>query len=145
MAPSPWLAVNPAATKQLRLPNPEDDDGLLVTLGFWPTLIGAELRARLRDVSIFKEPAEMTTDALAAQNRYDLVQLSEAARWGVRGWAGDPAAESSDVEIDGRKHTRLSDDSVELLEKNGLLLSAGIQSVLFNMIGPPGKGGSGSP
>lgn len=141
--PNPWLAIHPSLTRQIRLPDPES--GFLVTFGFWPPLKDAELRALVRSVSIFGPPPStpLSAEAQAEQNKTDYAVLAEVIRWAVRDWDIDPRPTFDEIEFDGRKHRRLSDDSLDLLRVNDLFVAVGSQAVLMNMLDPSGKGGSG--
>ena len=142
MSNSPWLAVDPEATEEKRVP--DKPDGLLVEFGFWPPKIENKLRARLRSTRIFGGPEAATADDLEAQYQRDDDLLSEAVRWGVRGWEGQPSAVLEEETIGGRSFKKLSDASIDRIRRNGLLPEMAIAAAQFNVTSQMGKGGSGA-
>jgi hypothetical protein len=143
---SPWLAVDPEATEDVRVP--DLPDGLLVTFGFWPPTIENKLRAKLRGVSIFRKPEDRaepaSPDDLEAQLNADEAILAEAVRWSVRGWKGEPAAAVESAKIGERSYPRLTDASLDRVRRNGLLPLMAVAAASFNITPPQGKGGSGA-
>lgn len=142
MSNSPWLAVDPEGTEDRLVP--DQPGGLLVTLGFWPPKIENKLRARLRGVRLFGGPEAATLDDLERQYQHDDDLLTEAVRWSVRGWAGEPAAVVEEESIGGRVYKKLADASIDRLRRNGLLPELAIAAASFNVTSQQGKGGSGA-
>src|SRR5690242_86586 len=116
-----WLAVNPTATTKKPVP---EEGGLEIEFGFWPPLIDVQIRPRIGTLSLFDKSAAREVD-------YEVYR--EAARWSVRGWAGEgPAPVFEERELDERTFKVLSEESVEVLYRNGLLFAAGQEAIVFN-------------
>lgn len=134
-----FLAINPALTSSATVPG-DDPNGLKLTLRFWPPLVEVRLRPRLAGLSAYREGPPLDpqkpedADAMVVLNERDLETYTEAARWGVAGWEGSPTPTFSDTELDGKKYSVLSDESIALLFRNHILFAVAQEAISFNVL-----------
>src|SRR5688500_12128733 len=107
-----WRAVHPSLTKELRVPE-DDPDAPTFTIGFWPPL-EAE-KAKLYISKLRRQQADQGDSAedLLRRARVDLHAFRDMARFGVRNWTGlaELAPSIEQIEIDGRQHVALTEES----------------------------------
>ena len=141
-----WLAVHPDMTADARVP---DEEGApTFSIGFWPPRESERLGVlltRLRKPRADADPDDL--DALVKESGLSLDAFRDMARYGVRGWTGFGSVVSSveEVEIDGRKHKRLTADAVNALYVNRLLIPVALKAMAFNVLSEAEKKTSGSP
>ncbi len=126
-----WLAVHPDSTLKQRISDAPDAPEF--EFGFWPPREGEAL-ARVERVT--------------PENEFDVGW--KMVRYGVRGWTGlvdedgkpiEPKLE--EVEIDGRKHRVLVDESMRLLIANRLIFTLSEMAYAMNVLTPDAKKKSG--
>lgn len=129
----PWLAVHPSATEKVRVP---EDDGPEFEFGFWPPLPEIEIRSKMPaltkpDVDPVADPEKFIAQSGMS---WDLCRL--AVKWSVRGWSeeGGIAAKLETVKVDGREHTVLSDESIEVLRRAGILVPVALRAIVMNLL-----------
>ena len=137
----PWLAVDPGAEKAQRVPE-DDPNGLLVSLRYWPPRVELRLRPRLAGLSIYRpkdapaldpsNPAD--AEQMVELNETDLEIYREAARWGVAGWAGNPAPTFTSEVVDGETYKVLAPESLTRLFRNQLLFAVAQHAIAFNVL-----------
>ena len=162
MAGKAWLATHPANTEKITVGG---EGGLLVEFGFWPPEVYARLKPRAVRVSVFHPPPEgspapvLDQEEQIRRNELDYAACREAAKFSVRGWGGPEIAEDRRAKIEkvevapGRFFPALSEESLDLLWANDLLLSVGATAIVHNvlteyqkkMLGQPSDSGSSSP
>jgi len=129
----PWLAVHPDATEKARIPS---DDGPEFTFGFWPPLPEIEIRAKLPVLSKPDVDPATNPDEFVAQSGISWELCRDAVRWSVRGWTeeGGIPAKVETVKIDGRDHQVLSDESIGVLRRAGLLVPVALRAIVMNVL-----------
>jgi len=128
-----WLAVHPDATEKARIP---DEDGPEFVFGFWPPLPEIEIRAK---IPILSKPAvdpSVDPDAFVSQSGMSWELCRDAVRWSVRGWTEDGGipAKFETVKLDGREHQVLSDESIGVLRRSGLLVAVALRAIVVNVL-----------
>lgn len=129
----PWLAQHPDATERHRIPA---EDGPEFELGFWPPLPEIEIRARIPVIDKPEVDASVDPEAFIEQAGLTWELCRDAARWSVRGWTdeGSLPPKFDEVEMDGRKYRVLSDESVGVLRRSGLLLPVAMKAIVLNLL-----------
>lgn len=130
-----WRAVHPALTEERRVPA-EDPEAPTFTIGFWPPLEAEKAKLYVSKLRHPKKAVEAdeTAEQLLRQSGIDLAAFWAMVRHGVRGWEGlgDIPCKTEVVRIDGRDHTALSDESLQVVYHNGLLVALALECWKFN-------------
>lgn len=136
-----WAAAHPSAFETLRIP---DDEGApSFDIGFWPpreaerlAVLMSKMRKPARDIDNITDNAE-----LIALCGLSFEVFRDMVRFGCRGWTGFKTAkgetipsETEQVEIDGRKHTVLTNECLHILGVNKLTVAVGGKCMAFNML-----------
>ncbi len=129
-----WKAVHPGLTEKVRVPA----DGPEFELQFWPPREAARinlLQTKLHSVS-GKLDFVKDYERVIEMSGLDHDNLETICRFGVKGWAGFDAIEckTEEVEIDGRKHTALTKESLLVLHVNKLLFGLATKCCLMNWL-----------
>lgn len=146
-----WQAVHPDTTEWITpfQGAPEFE------IGFWPPreaerfgLLSNKLHEAKEHVGKFENLHDQ--DAFARAIGLDLELTWDMVRWGVRDWRGivDPDGEEirpefDTVEVDGRQHKRLSEESVRMLYHSRLVGALFTKVWLWNVLTPAEKKTSG--
>ena len=130
------LLTDPTLTETY--PIPEDSaDPLHVTFGAWPPREDNMIRSKwpvvykpdekldpIRDMDAFMKQAGIGYDVMRA-----------CVRWGVRDWTGGGIESfATSVTIDGKEYTALTEDSIDVLVRSGLLGAVAMRAALFNFL-----------
>lgn len=142
-----WKAVHPDLTEKVRLPA----DGPEFELQFWPPLEAERINALTsnlrkpsrkdeKEIDAFENP-----DELVKRAGYSYELIRDMARYGVRSWSGfgDIPCATETVEIDGKKHVRLTAESLAVLHANKLLVAVALKAQLMNILSEDQKKTSG--
>lgn len=142
-----WRAVHPSLTQDIRVPE-DDPNAPTFTIGFWPPLEAEKAKlyvSKLRKQQSGESPE--SAEDLLRRARIDLQAFRDMARFGIRSWhgLGELAAAVEYVEIDGRPHAALTQESCDILYHSGLLLPAALACWKFNNLTEEEKKTSRSP
>ena len=131
-----WRAVHPSLTEERRIPA-DHADAPTFTLGFWPPLEAEKAKIYISKVRRAHNLDPATErEELMRRAGVDLAAFWAMARFGVRQWSGlgDLPCHTETVKIDGREHHALTDESLQVLYHNGLLLPVALECWRFNSL-----------
>lgn len=132
-----WIATHPDNTKDVRVP---DEEGAPVfTVGYFPPAVSERIGAKWQKARKPDKTLDQIEDMdeVVRQVALDYAVIREMARYGVRGWKveeGGIGPKLDTERIDGRDHPVLSDESVEVLYRNKLLLAVAMEAMAFNVL-----------
>jgi len=129
----PWLAVHPDATEKHQIP---EGTGPVFEFGFWPPLPEIQIRSRLPVLTKPEADPALSPDEFVIQSGLTWELCRDAVKWGVRGWVEDGGIPSSVemVKMDGREYAALSDESIGVLRRSGLLVTVAMRAIVFNVM-----------
>lgn len=141
-----WRAVHPSLTEERRVPQ-DDADAPIFTLGFWPPIEAEKAKIYISKVRRMNSSPASEADELSRRASADLEAFWAMARFGVRGWSGlgGLSCLTESVRIDAREHVALTDESLQILYHNGLLLPVALECWKFNNLTEEEKKTSNSP
>ena len=134
-----WTAVHPDLTEKLRIP---DEIGPEFELQFWPPKIGAGFSVAMSRVTKDIDKLDPVKDyaRVCEISGLDWRAMADMARFGVRGWSDmSIECQTEVVEVDGRKHTVLTEESVQILHASALLFRVATKCNLYNRLDPDQK------
>lgn len=130
-----WRAVHPSLTKEVRVPE-DDPSAPTFTVGFWPPLESEKAKLYVSKLRRLQPGPSETTEELLHRAQVDLHAFRDMVRFGVRGWSGlgDLSCMTETVEIDGRRHVALTQESIDVLYHSSLLLPVALACWQFNSL-----------
>ena len=141
-----WRAVHPCLTEDRRVPE-ADPDAPIFTIGFWPPLEAEKAKIYISKVRRMNSTSASDADELSRRASADLEAFWAMARFGIRAWSGvgDLPCVTENVRLDARDHVALTDESLQILYHNGLLLPVALECWKFNNLTEEEKKTSSSP
>jgi hypothetical protein len=132
-----WKAKHPDNTEDVRVP----EDGPTFTIGFWPPLLADKVKRNARE---WMKQGDAPISDEEGERRFLLTR--DMVRFGVRGWKGlEPAAAFESIEYGGRRHSALTEASIDLLYANKLFDAVALAAWGVNSLSEDAKKKSDSP
>ena len=139
----PWKAAHPASTTTANLPEDADaKDQATFTIGFWPPFIAEKLnvlRAEITKPGPDLHPIR-DANAFAEATGLSIAWYRTMVKYGLRDWKGveidgkEVKIDTKTEEIDGRKHTAVSEEHIDVLYHGSLLVALGMKCWVYNVL-----------